>query len=98
MIRKIIVFSLLTLLVSAVGAFAQVGYGELKGYVYDEQGAVIQGAEVKLSSPSMMGDRTDVTNERGMFRFISLPPGTYTLTVGKENYKQFEQQGITFTN
>ena len=97
MIRKIIIFSMLTLLVSAVGALAQVGYGELKGYVYDEQGAVIQGAEVKLSSPSMMGDRTDVTNERGMFRFISLPPGTYTLTVGKENYKQFEQQGITIS-
>ena len=45
----------LALLLSASLAFSQAGMGELKGYVVDEQGAAVPGAQLTLTSPVMMG-------------------------------------------
>ena len=84
----------LALLLCASLAFSQVGMGELKGYVVDEQGAAVVGAKLTLTSPALMGERTAESNESGFYRFINLPPGVYTLTVSKESYKQLEQQEI----
>ena len=83
------------MLVLAPLSLAQVNVGELRGYVYDEQGAIVVGAQVSLSSPVLMGDRTTETNEKGLYRFTTLPPGEYSLKVSKESYKQYEQKGIT---
>ncbi len=86
---------LLSLLVLAPLSFAQVTMGELMGYVKDEQGALVVGAQVTLSSPALMGDRTAETNNKGLYRFINLPPGEYTINVSKESYKQYQQKGIS---
>jgi len=75
----------------------QVTAGELRGYVYNQQKAVIVGAKVTLSSPAMMGERSSETNEKGHYRFSSLPPGEYSIKVIKEGYKQYEQKGITIS-
>ena len=56
--------------------------GSLVGRVTDEQGALIQGATVRLSSPALMGGATTlITNEKGQFRFPVLPPGLYSLEI-----------------
>lgn len=54
--------------------------GALEGKVLDDQGAPLPGAEVKVSSPALIGgSQSRMTNDDGHYRFVLLPPGTYTL-------------------
>jgi hypothetical protein len=95
--KKTLLLALPALLMCAHLAYGQVTAGELMGYVYDQQGAVIVGAQVTISSPVLMGDRTTETSDKGLYRFVSLPPGEYIIKVSKESYKQYEQKGITIS-
>jgi hypothetical protein len=56
--------------------------GTLVGTVKDPQGGVLSGAIVRVASPALIGgDQQTTTNERGQWRFPSLAPGTYALTI-----------------
>ncbi|MGH9323917.1 MAG: carboxypeptidase-like regulatory domain-containing protein, partial [Vicinamibacteria bacterium] len=55
--------------------------GTIAGTVQDGSGAVLPGATVELSGERVMGVRTAVTGETGEYRFRSLPPGNYELSV-----------------
>jgi hypothetical protein len=56
--------------------------GSLLGTVKDAQGGILQGAVIRVSSPSLMtGEQHTISNERGEWRFPSLPPGRYGLSV-----------------
>lgn len=54
--------------------------GAINGRVVDNTGAVLPGVTITISSPSMMGTRTTVTNPDGQYRFPAVPPGDYTIT------------------
>jgi protocatechuate 3,4-dioxygenase beta subunit len=60
-------------------AFAQTGLGGLRGTIIDSQGGALPGVTVTATSPEMLGPQTAVTNERGEYRLINLPPGTFTI-------------------
>ncbi len=63
-------------------AAAQALTGALIGTVKDEQGAVLLGARVRLTSPALIGGpATTTTNEKGQLRFPVLPPGPYLLEI-----------------
>ena len=50
--------------------------GALIGTVKDDQGGVLAGAVVRVSSPALIGGpATLTTNEKGQLRFPALPPG-----------------------
>lgn len=84
---------LLILLVATV-AFAQ-NKSRLIGTVTTGDGAVISGVKVTISSPALISrTMTTTTSDRGMFRFVLLPVGTYNMTFEKEGYKTIEQSGI----
>jgi hypothetical protein len=54
--------------------------GAIEGRVLDEQGNPLPGAEVKISSPDLIGGtQSKMTTAEGKFRFVALPRGTYTL-------------------
>ena len=82
-----------SLLVS--GAFAQETTGGMQGTVKDPSGAVVSGATVDVTSPSLIGKKSATTDSGGYFRFANLPPGTYTLTVTAANFRSYKQEGIT---
>jgi hypothetical protein len=68
---------------SAAPAFAQGGAGStgsIQGAVHDASGAVLPGVTVTASSPSMVGTQTVTTTAQGVYRFLGLPAGTYSLT------------------
>lgn len=71
-------------------AFAQdYTSGSVGGTVVDESGAAVQGATVTLVSNDQGFSRNATTSTSGAFRFVSLPPGSYTVTVsasGKDAY------------
>ena len=62
-------------LLAAVGASAQTQTGTLLGRVVDEQGAVLPGVTVTLTG--RQGSLTQITDEKGEYRFQGLTPGEY---------------------
>src|SRR6267143_6785898 len=71
--------SLLCLLFSSP-ALAQTTTSTIEGTVKDPHGAVVAGAQIKASSPSLATERTTTSDENGFYRITALPAGTYTLT------------------
>jgi hypothetical protein len=57
------------------------------GIVRDRSGAPVVDAVVVLQSVALHGDQSRVTNERGIYAFDQLPPGSYRIDVffGKAN-------------
>ena len=63
-------------------AFAQVaGSGAISGAITDPTGAVIPGAKVTLIHSSTGVTQSVTANAAGLFNFLSLTPGTYSLQV-----------------
>jgi hypothetical protein len=69
--------------------------GSLFGTVRDETRALLPGASVSVSSPALIGGRaTAVTDEKGQFRFLSLPPGEYTLEIALTHFASYREDAI----
>jgi hypothetical protein len=59
--------------------------GAIQGKVTADTGEVLPGAEVKLSSPNLIGgDQFVEIDKSGRFRFVVLPTGEYSVTVTLE--------------
>lgn len=77
----------LTLCLSAVAAMAQSTAG-VTGTVKDSNGAVIAGADVKLSDPKTGLELNTKTNDQGVYSFQKVAPGTgYTLTFTNSGFQ-----------
>jgi outer membrane receptor protein involved in Fe transport len=63
--------------------------GAIEGNVTDASGAVISGATVEATNVADSVVRETVTNVDGAYRFPSLIPGTYSVTVKKEGFATF---------
>ena len=82
-----ILFSLLAALpLAAVGLQAQTNTGNLRGYVYDETGAVVPDATVTATDKSRGAERRANTTEFGDYIFNHLDPGLYDLRFEAENF------------
>src|SRR5262245_41098121 len=96
------VWALLAVLaLSAAPAFAQGGgassTGSISGEVKDAQGGVLPGVTVTATSPAQIGQLTAVTNEAGIYRFPSVPPGEYRLQYELAGFQQSVRDGIRIT-
>ncbi|HTG27034.1 MAG TPA: carboxypeptidase-like regulatory domain-containing protein [Methylomirabilota bacterium] len=91
--RNFILGSIVLMLVS-VSTWAQTGTTSLHGVVTDKSGASISGATVTLSSTDQGFQRDTKTNNAGEYEFLSLPPGTYVLTVEMTGFQKFEQTNL----
>jgi hypothetical protein len=87
---------LLTLMLVSRMSSAQVLTGTLLGTVKDESGAVLPNAAVHLTSPALIGGpASTLTNEKGQFRFVSLPAGEYALDVELADFDQYREDHIS---
>jgi hypothetical protein len=84
---------LAALLLSAPFAWAQTT-GRIMGSLKDAQGAVLPGATVTLSGPALQGAQTQVTDQDGSFRFLSVPPGRYSVKIELAGFKTVEQTDV----
>lgn len=75
-------------------AFPQASSSSLRGTVTDPSGSALPGATVVLANPESKITRTATTGGLGDYRFLALPPGTYTLTVSATGFARYEQTGI----
>jgi hypothetical protein len=89
-----LLFALLLSGLCSKAAWAQFNAG-IQGTVADASGAVIAGAKVTLVNKES-GRKTEATaSSDGFYRFSSLAPGAYKLTVEREGFKKKEFEKIT---
>jgi len=77
--------------------YAQRLTGKITGTVMDEDGVAIPGVTLELSSPALMGTRTQITDADGGYRFLNLPPGTYTLVCTLPGFQTMERENLKVT-
>ena len=85
---KLLIVGLAILVLQVVGMAQSSTHGSLTGTITDQQGAVVSGATVTLSSAVAGADRTAVTDSNGNFDFQSLLPGTYSISVEAQGFKK----------
>ena len=79
-------------------AWAQTSSATLDGTVLDTSNAVVPGATVVLKNQASGDQRSAVSNGQGFFNFAAVPPGTYTLTVSRQGFNNWEARNITLTS
>jgi hypothetical protein len=95
--RRTFALALSFVLVSASLAFAQAvtsGTGAINGRVIDDSDAVMPGVSVTITSPSLMGTRTAVTDADGAYRFAAVPPGDYVIVFELAGFSTVRNEGI----
>lgn len=81
------------LLATTVSLFAQ-STGELTGTVTDASGAAAANAQLRLLNPATGTALSGATNSEGVYRFVALNPGAYTLTVTLSGFAETTLTGI----
>src|SRR5262245_250108 len=92
--RTLLVSIAATLLLASIDASAQTGDGSVRGYVKDEQGAVLPGVTVTATSPALIRPVTSVTDAAGYYRLLNLPPGTYAVSAELQGFSTGRREGI----
>src|SRR6516225_309422 len=92
---RIFSFLLFGFILSSGSAFAQFTTASLSGIVRDGSGSPIPGARVAVQNRATDLVRAVDTAEDGVYRFPALPVGTYRLTVEKQGFSKYSQDGIT---
>lgn len=79
----------------AAPAFAQRTTGNLVGTVTDDTGAVLPGVTVLLEGENIVGTQTSITNEKGFYRFVALPPGQYDIEFRMTGFTNVHHHQVT---
>jgi outer membrane receptor protein involved in Fe transport len=85
------------LLVAPEPAWPQANTATLYGTVTDPSGAVIPGANVRLTKQDTQETTTKVAGSSGDFAFTFVPVGIYTLNIDAQGFKSHSSTGITLT-
>src|SRR5260370_21572660 len=91
--RFLTLIAVLSLVSSGVLHGQTAATGGMEGTVPERSGAAISGATVEATNVGDSVARQTVTNSDGAYRFPSLIPGTYSVTIKKEGFAQFTRQG-----
>jgi hypothetical protein len=89
-------FAALLCLVLAAPLFAQsqAANGSIEGTVVDTSGGVLPGVTVTVTHIDTGAERSVVTNDKGRYRALLLPLGTYRVVAELPGFKRFEQTGV----
>src|SRR4030095_16690324 len=88
--KRVLLPTLVSLLVSAALGWTQTGTGNIQGIVKDATGAILPGATVTITHIETTRQYTTPSNEVGFYLFPSVQLGTYQIAVeapGMETWK-----------
>ncbi|MGZ4965092.1 MAG: carboxypeptidase-like regulatory domain-containing protein, partial [Limisphaerales bacterium] len=89
---------LLTFLIALGGLvplYAQSSTGSISGTVADQNEAVIPNATVLIKNTGTGFSRFTTATSDGRYHFVSVPTGTYELTVEAATFSKYIREGIT---
>ncbi len=78
-------------------AQSQATTGDIEGRVLDPQEAAVPNATVTARNQQTGLEKTSTTNEEGGYRFILLPPGTYTISATAQGFAATELRDVPVT-
>jgi hypothetical protein len=88
-------FAVLAMVSLTAPALAQIQTGSILVRAADEQGAVMPGVAITISSPVLVaGTMTGVTDAGGVYRFPSLVPGTYSVKLELSGFQIINRENI----
>jgi hypothetical protein len=73
---------------------AQTSSGEISGRVVDASGALIPRAAVLLMNENTGEHRSATTDASGLFVFLSVQPGRYSVSVRASGFKALDKHGL----
>ena len=89
------VASLVAVLAAPALAAAQGAQASITGEVKDSSGQVLPGVSVEVTSPALIEKvRSAVTDDRGVYRVINLPGGTYVVTFTLAGFNTSRREGV----
>ena len=92
MCKKFILF--LVMLTVSSFCFAQETTGAIQGVIRDATGAVIPGANVTVTTPTLVGSKSTVSDSSGFYHIANLPPGTYQMVVEDKGFETTKRDGL----
>ena len=93
--RKEIVRVVWLLLISGLGAFAQLDRGTLAGTVTDQTGALVPAVKITIRNTATNATYETTTNAAGQYTVPNLPVGSYEVTFQAAAFKKLVRSGIT---
>lgn len=79
--KKILIAAFVVFLFAGLAGMSAQDRGSITGLVRTQDGAPVVNAVVKITSDLLPAGRSFTTGKDGQFRFPTIPPGTYVLTV-----------------
>lgn len=67
---------------------------QLNGNVSDPSGASVSGAKIVLTETATGSQRTATSNSSGLYQFLDVPPGTYTLKADAKGFAPFLAENV----
>jgi hypothetical protein len=92
--RKGFLFGALLLIFGLTNLFAQGTTGQISGTVTDQNGAVVSGANVKITQADTNFSRTATSNEEGFYSFQLLPVGKYSVEITAQNFQVYKAETV----
>jgi hypothetical protein len=86
---------LLTLLAVPCITHAQATTGTISGHVTDESKAILPGVTVVVRNVETGATRSLVSDERGGFRALNLPPGVYSVAAELQGFTPAKRENLT---
>jgi Carboxypeptidase regulatory-like domain len=80
---------------SAQSLLAQGVFGTLDGVVSDPTGAVVPNVRIVLTDAVSGSARDTVTDSAGFYNFVSVPVGTYNLSVSAAGFEDYKASNIS---
>ena len=77
----------------AGSAFAQATTGRISGVVKDSSGGVLPGVTVTVTEMRTGFTQDTVTGAEGLYNFVALPLGSYTVNAALEGFKTASKTG-----
>lgn len=90
--RTILLAAIAWLVPLCAPGVGQVHTGTVFGIVTNEQGVILPGTSVALNGLDRMESLT--TDAAGRYRFLHLPPGSYTIAAVLQGFKPFVRDNI----
>lgn len=86
-VRRVLVLCFVLLLLAAPPVAAQQQLGAVQGTITDQSAAVVPGATITLTNLDTGVVRTALSNDAGVYRFVSVEPGRYRISAGLDGFR-----------